>query len=201
MIKLPTAIITKRLILKPVSINEIDSFYDAFKESFDHLTQYYIPAWSRYESLPPKSEMLDFLKENQDKWDAQVGFFFSVFDQQTKDFIGQAEIHHYDSSVPKARLGYWVRQSKQGNSYATEIAHALTLFGFDCLHCQRLEIRNDVRNPASGAIAKKLGYRFLTVFEKNKVGKKGDYWNLEIYDKLDKMDLPHQKIDFLYDKN
>lgn len=197
--KFPNSITTKRLILKPVSTNDIDSFYTAFQDYFDNLSQYYIPAWSRYKKPPPKDEMLEFLKENQNKWNTQEGFLFSVFNKNTNEFIGQGELHHYDASVPKARLGYWVTNNKKGNGLATEIAHALTLFGFDCLHCQRLEIRNDIRNPASGAIAKKLGYRFLTVFEKNKVGKKGDYWDLEIYDKIDKDNLPNQKIGFNYD--
>ncbi|MAZ76269.1 MAG: hypothetical protein CMH31_03090 [Micavibrio sp.] len=197
--KLPNSIITERLILKPVSINDIDLFYKAFKSSFENLTQYYIPAWSRYKQIPSKNEMLEFLKENQDKWNAQDGFLFSVFDKKTNEFIGQGEIHHFDHSVPKARLGYWITNGKTGNDYATEMAHALTLFGFDVLNCNRLEIRNDVRNPASGAIAKKLGYKFLAIFEKNKVGKPNDFWDLEIYARTNKEGLPDKTVEFSYD--
>ena len=196
--KLPIKIKTEHFVLKPVSTDEINEFYKAFIESFDQLTQYYIPAWSRYKIPPAQDEMLQFLKQNQEEWITQKGFLLSVFDKKTNEFIGQGELHHFDNSVPKARLGYWIKNDKISKGYATEIAHALTIFGFDILNCNRLEIRNDVRNPASGKIAKKLGYKFLTIFEKNKIGKPNDFWNLEIYARTNKKNLPSNEIELIY---
>lgn len=197
---IPSKITSNRLTFKPVSLSDLDIFYDAFMESFKNLSSYYIPAWSKYESCPPKNEMKKFLERTEKEFYKKEGFLFSVFDKKN-NFIGQAELHHVDFSVPKARLGYWVRDSRNKNNYATEMANALTRFGFDVLNCVRLEIRNDIRNPASGKIAKKLRYKFLTIFEKNKVGKPNDYWNLEIYARLNKDELPDLDIEYFYDQS
>lgn len=186
---------TARLKLIPASENHIDMFYDAFLNSFDSVTSYYRPAWSKYETPPSKTEMLNFLKSAEENFVNNDAFLFSTFDCQN-NFIGFSEIHSFDNSVPKARLGYWVQDLQQGQGYATEMANILTQFSFDILKCKRLEIRNDIRNPASGKVAKKLGYRFLTIFEKNKQGKEGDLWDLEIYDRLDAENLPHLEIQY-----
>lgn len=189
------SISTARLKLIPASENHIDIFYDAFLTSFESVTGYYRPAWSKFETPPSKAEMLDFLKSAQENFKNKGAFLFSTLDHQN-NFIGFSEIHSFDKTVPKARLGYWVQDPQQGNGYATEMANIMTQFAFDILDCRRLEIRNDVRNPASGKIAKKLGYRFLAIFEKNKQGKEGDFWDLEIYDRLNKKDLPTLEIEY-----
>lgn len=195
---LPTEAHTQRLSFLPVSPQHITAFYAAFEESFANLTGYYIPAWSRYDAMPPLPEMQAFLQRTEEEWRDKNGFLFSIFDRQTGEFIGQGEIHHMDWSVPKARLGYWVRDRQQGKGYATEIANFLTCFGFDQLGCKRLEIRSEKRNPASAAIADKLGYKHVAVFENNKQGKPGDFWDLVIHARLDKNDLPALPIEWRY---
>jgi RimJ/RimL family protein N-acetyltransferase len=183
-----------------VSIKHLEQFYDAFSESFESVRQYYIPAWSRYEALPSQQEMEEFLRRTEKEFHEREGFLFSAFDKDSGRFIGQGELHHVDMSVPKARLGYWVRQSESGQGYASELALTMTYFGFDILKCRRLEIRNEVRNKASAQIARKIGYQYLTVFEKNKVGRDGEFWDLEIYCKMNKQDLMQLYIDYQYDQ-
>jgi len=171
----------ENLIFKKISMVDIDVIYEAFEESFQNLNKYYRPDWSRHDTAPSKKIVKEYWKDCVRYFEDNESFLFSVFDENTKKFIGHAEIHHFDSSVPKGRLGYWVRNSENGKGYATKFAKALTKFGFNTLNCERLEIRNDVRNPASRKIAEKLGYKFLTIFEKNKQAKKGEFWDLEIH--------------------
>ena len=57
-------------------------------------------------------------------------------------------------------IGYWVRSDRTGRGYATATARALTdvaLAAFPLV--DRIEIRCDPANVASGAIPPKLGYR------------------------------------------
>jgi|GEM_PF-6467032 len=200
MIKVPSLIKSKNLIFKPVSILDFDDFYKSFCNSFDEITPYYIPWWARFENVPSAEEMKEFVSENEQNFKNKDGFLFSVYSREN-DFIGQAELHHIDYSVPKARLGYWVSTNKAGNGYATEMASVLTDFGFNILNCERLEIRNHVRNKASGKIAQKLGYKFLAIFEKNKMGKKGDLWDLEIHAKLKSENPEKIDIEYIYDQS
>ena len=197
--KIPTAISSDRLILKPFDIKNFDDFYLAFENSFDALNQYYSPAWSQYKTLPDRAEMRIFYEQKIIEFQNHESFFFLIFEKNTGHFIGQRQIHSFDSSVPKGRLGCWIDSNQTRKGYAFESANMITQFGFDILNCKRLEIRNDTRNIASGKTAQKLGYKFLTIFEKNKQGKKGDFWNLEIYARLDKTNLPNLEITYHYD--
>lgn len=196
MMDIPQIITTPRLVLKPVSTKYLFDFHQAFFESFNEVTSFYIPAWSKLIAPPSKRDLTNFITENEKKNNNGESFLFFVFDKQTSEFIGQAELHHIDYSVPKARLGYWVKTSMMGNGYATELANALTRIGFDYLKCARLEIRSEVRNTASAKIAENLGYKHLAIFEKNKVGRDGEFWDLDIYCRLDKKNLPELEIEY-----
>ena len=54
-------------------------------------------------------------------------------------------------------LGYWVRQSRQGQGIATRIVHALANQAFGPLQLQRVEIVVAVGNLASERVAVKSG--------------------------------------------
>lgn len=57
-------------------------------------------------------------------------------------------------------IGYWVRSDRTGRGYATAAAGVLTDAAFDRFpDVDRVEIRCDPANRASGAIPPKLGYR------------------------------------------
>ena len=59
-------------------------------------------------------------------------------------------------------MGYWVRSDRAGRGYATAAARALTGAAFErASDVDRIEIRCDPANLASGAIPRKLGYRLV----------------------------------------
>lgn len=63
-------------------------------------------------------------------------------------------------------MGYWIRSDRTGRGYATAAARALTGTAFDRFpDVDRIEIRCDPANVASGAIPAKLGYRLVNEVE------------------------------------
>ncbi|MBL0937803.1 MAG: GNAT family N-acetyltransferase [Gemmatimonadaceae bacterium] len=56
-----------------------------------------------------------------------------------------------------AELGYWITPSEWGKGYATEAAQAALTFGMSTLGLWRVHAHYLVRNPASGAVLRKLG--------------------------------------------
>lgn len=63
-------------------------------------------------------------------------------------------------------IGYWVRSDRTGRGYATAVARVLTDSGFQLFpDVERMEIRCDPENRASGAIPAKLGYRCVNDVE------------------------------------
>lgn len=59
----------------------------------------------------------------------------------------------------RAELGYWIGVPFWGRGYATEAARALVRFGFDTLDLNRIHATHFTRNPASGAVLRKIGMR------------------------------------------
>lgn len=59
----------------------------------------------------------------------------------------------------RGELGYWVGRAHWGRGYATEAADALMRWGFRALGLHRVHAAHMSRNPASGAVLRKLGMR------------------------------------------
>lgn len=197
LINLPLKIETERLFLVPLEPRHDDIFYDAFAETLENF-RYYRPDWSKYDSVPNQNEIKIYIRKKQIEWYQRSFLSMAALDKNTGDFIGNGEIHSLDWSVPKGRIGFWVRKNMHGRGYATEIATALTNYAFDILKLQRLEARAEKRNAASCKVIEKLGYKFLALFEKNKCGRNGELWDLNIYVRHTVNDLPDTYIKWIY---
>lgn len=63
----------------------------------------------------------------------------------------------FSAAHRSAELGYWIAPADWGQGYATEAAQAAMHFGFDALGLYRIHAHYLARNPASGAVLRKLG--------------------------------------------
>lgn len=59
----------------------------------------------------------------------------------------------------EAELGYWIGVPYWGRGYATEAARLVALFAFETLGLRRLHAHTLVRNPSSGRVLEKVGFR------------------------------------------
>jgi [ribosomal protein S5]-alanine N-acetyltransferase len=59
-----------------------------------------------------------------------------------------------------AELGYWIGLEFWGRGYCTEAAEAVLGFGFERMGLERIFARHFTRNPASGAVMRKLGMTY-----------------------------------------
>ena len=64
-----------------------------------------------------------------------------------------------DLTHRRGELAYWVGRTHWGRGYATEAAAALTRWGFDTMGLHRVHAAHMTRNPASGAVLRKIGMR------------------------------------------
>ncbi len=186
--RLPSSVQSDRLILRPLLEKDIPEFLDIIQASNTEFSKWYSGAWTDKELTFEKAKIYiaDCLVDIEKRNFIQLG----VFDRQTEKLIGAGSLHHLDWTVPKGRIGYIVDTRETGKGYATEIANIMTRYAFDILKFLRLEIRAETRNIPSNIIPRKLGYEFLTVFEKNKRGKDGTLWNLEIHVRFDTDNMP-----------
>ena len=85
-----------------------------------------------------------------------------------------------DKAANAAVLGYWIGKPYWNRGYATEAAARLVDWGFDVLGLNRIHSSHLTRNPASGAVMRKIGL----VHEgcaREAVLKWGRYEDLELY--------------------
>lgn len=69
-------------------------------------------------------------------------------------------LHAVDRRTQRGAIGYWLSAEHQGQGVVARAAWAVMARCFDGLGFQRLEIRADVDNRRSRAVAERLGFRF-----------------------------------------
>ncbi|HEY2625026.1 MAG TPA: GNAT family N-acetyltransferase [Dyella sp.] len=84
----------------------------------------------------------------------------AMVDRHSGELIGSATLNHWQPDYRMANLGYWVRQSRQGQGLAPLAVRMLARHGLSSKALQRLEIVAASDNRASCRVAEKAGARF-----------------------------------------
>ena len=87
----------------------------------------------------------------------QTAYEFGIFSEDGKDLLGGAGLNLINKTHNYCNLGYWIRQSCQGQGIAAKAAQILADVGFKELGLYRIEIVAAEDNHASIAVAKKTG--------------------------------------------
>ncbi|KRE89093.1 ribosomal-protein-serine acetyltransferase [Frateuria sp. Soil773] len=96
-------------------------------------------------------------------WTAGEHYAFAVLEQASGTLLGGAGINQRNRPHRSGNLGYWVRQSRQGEGIAARAAAQVARFGFARLDLIRIEVVVLPDNRASLRTAEKLGARFEAV--------------------------------------
>ncbi|HEV2446342.1 MAG TPA: GNAT family N-acetyltransferase [Candidatus Sulfopaludibacter sp.] len=91
---------------------------------------------------------------------AGLGAHFAIaLRSEAGSLIGYAAIRAIDREHNQAELSFWLADRLAGQGYATEAACAVAGHGFHRLELNRICAYHMVRNPASGRVLAKLGFR------------------------------------------
>ncbi|RDI97529.1 N-acetyltransferase [Dyella solisilvae] len=82
----------------------------------------------------------------------------AIVDRQDQ-LVGSIGLNHWQSDFRMANLGYWVRQSRQGQGAAVAAVRMLARHALQVPELQRLEIVAAADNLASRRVAEKAGAR------------------------------------------
>jgi RimJ/RimL family protein N-acetyltransferase len=156
----PYSFETERLLIRGPLPGDAKRLRDAVVESQPELTPWMpwavdIMSEEQYE-IRVRNGRLKFLAR-EDLW-------MMLLLKDTDTIIGGSGLHRIDWSVPKFEIGYWVRTRFAGQGYITEAVNAITAFAFDVLKARRVEIRCDVKNERSAAVARRAGYSLEGTF-------------------------------------
>ncbi|MFD9003230.1 GNAT family N-acetyltransferase [Streptomyces sp. NPDC059582] len=131
-------------------MSDVDALYRATYESLDHL----VP-WMPWAADYSRQNTSDFLARNQEEWETGQAFGFAITSGNT--VIGSCGLMRR-IGAGGLDIGYWLHPQWTGRGLATMAAGALVRQGFQLPGIDRIEIHHDAANPASGAIARRLGF-------------------------------------------
>lgn len=114
--------------------------------------------------VPTEQEYEVRVREGQLKFLAREDLWMMLLLKGSDTIIGGSGLHRIDWSVPKFEIGYWVRTGYNGQGYITEAVNGITALALNTLGAQRVEIRCDVLNERSVAVARRAGYTLEGTF-------------------------------------
>ena len=88
--------------------------------------------------------------------------------------VGTCGMHSVGGPPKRGSLGYWLAANAQGHGLVTRAMRALTAKAFADHGFERVDLRADVANARSRAVAERLGFRFEGVLPR-------EFWNGRAY--------------------
>jgi RimJ/RimL family protein N-acetyltransferase len=98
-----------------------------------------------------------FIDTATDGWRDGSQWNYAIFDKHGT-LVGSCGLH--DRLGPGSlEIGYWLHSEHTGRGYATMATAALARAALDQPAIERVVIKHDAANPASGAVAERAGFR------------------------------------------
>lgn len=156
---IPMPIETPRLILRPVQAGDGAAMTEAKQETWDQLTQW-MP-WAKGDHSPEAGEV--WVRRNQVQFILRENIAIVGIEKESGRHVIWTGLHRFNWHTRRFEIGYWVRQSAQGNGYATESTNALIRYAFNVLRARRVEIYHAEGNDRSRNVIEKLGFEHEAV--------------------------------------
>ncbi|MET3650402.1 GNAT family N-acetyltransferase [Dyella japonica] len=141
--------------LRPWRPDDAPALFEAVRESIASISPW-LPWLHDDYDLDDSATWIADCQAGRERGDTHA---FGLFDAQGRA-LGDVALNRIDPKRGSANLGYWVRESAQGQGVATRAARAIADFGFDVLGLIRIEIVVAVDNVASRRTAERLGAHF-----------------------------------------
>jgi RimJ/RimL family protein N-acetyltransferase len=111
-----------------------------------------------------RRSQLSRVAEADQWWEAGIRYTYSVVTARHGTLVGEITLQPQAAGAGPAigswaEIGYWIAASQSSRGYGTAAAEAITALALTLPGIARAEIHCDIANGASGAIARKAGYR------------------------------------------
>jgi len=144
--------------------DDTPAFYEAIKESVDHLAPWLMWCTSDYTI----SDAKEFVDDAEEMWQNGSDYRSLIEDTQTGRVVGCVGINQIVDLYKTGNLGYWVRKSAINSGACSQAVRAFSELALTELGLQRIEITIHPDNHASSAVAEKIGAVYEGTF-RNKI--------------------------------
>ena len=100
---------------------------------------------------------MDFVRLSLENWEEKKGFNYAIFTRADDQYCGNIGVFNIQWEHDAAEVGYWVRAACEGRGMLSEALQGLEQAMFDA-GFNRIELRCNVENQRSAAVAKRNGY-------------------------------------------
>jgi RimJ/RimL family protein N-acetyltransferase len=145
---------TERLVLRCWEPKDAVMLQAAAAESKEHLLPFMPWASEEPQTVDQKVELT---RRFRSRFDSGQDYVYGIFNPDESCVLGGTGLH----TRPKGNaleIGYWIHRDFVRQGLITESTAVLTRLAFELYHVERLEIHCSVKNHASAAIPRKLGY-------------------------------------------
>lgn len=156
LIDIPMPIHTKRLIIRPFNIGDGKILFEAIEETREQLQLWF--GWVKNVTIWQDSELtarkfcIDYIRRK--------ALHLAIL--KDNHFIGVVGCHTINWHIPSSAIGYWCRQTAQGQGYIQEAATAVSRYAFEVMGMKRLTITCEEGNIKSIRVAERLGFKLET---------------------------------------
>lgn len=159
---MPETIAAGPIMLRRLMVDRADDLDQAINESLPELMAFMPWATADHDF----AATMGYLERSQDEWDDGVNFNYGMLTHEGA-VVGSCSLMSRQGPGV-LEIGYWVHSDHAGNGFATAAALALGQAGLARPGINRVEIRHDVDNHASGRVAAKAGFHELGPVEARK---------------------------------
>lgn len=112
--------------------------------------------WTSHNDIEKTKEWISFeiTQIDKDDW-----YRFALVLKETNELLGTAVIY-YEDEVDCWEIGYNLGKKYWGKGYTTEAMKKIIEFAVEELHVSEIVGRYAKKNPASGNVMKKLGFKY-----------------------------------------
>jgi RimJ/RimL family protein N-acetyltransferase len=144
---------TERLVLRPLAPDDAPAVQALIAEREIAANTLTIP------HPYPEGGAAEWIEKHAGEFARGAGVVFAVTLRGDGTLVGVIGLDLV-AEHQRAEMGYWVGKPYWGNGYATEAARALLRHAFRDLGLRKVNAHHMTRNPASGAVMRKMGMKF-----------------------------------------
>ena len=107
----------------------------------------------------PPGEAKRYVARQQAEREAGRSVTFTIEQNAEGWFCGLVEVRDIDREHSQGELSFWLAIEDWGRGYMSEVVQAMVRYGFEGLGLNRLHAYHMLRNPASGRVLEKNGFK------------------------------------------
>lgn len=163
---LPLPLETERTIIRPWTVADAPSLFEAIDTGRDRLLPWMVWAHDHHRDVESSSATIEQFAAAQARPDCR-NFVLGIVDRATGQAIGGTGLHDIRPYWRQAEIGYWLRPDRWGRGIVPEVVRALITSAFTPAGrggwgLRRILINCAQANTNSVAVCEKLGLRLET---------------------------------------